>query len=84
MGRKNNMKNQNVQENHWIDDTAKICGEVVVDCSDTAGTLENAMKSANELQQKHLELEAITKQLSTEIENVAHATAEARELSDSA
>ncbi len=84
MGRKNNMKNQNVQENDWIDDTAKICGEVVVDCSDTAGTLENAMKSANELQQKHLELEAITQQLSTEIENVAHATAEARELSDSA
>ena len=78
------MENQVIQANRWIDDTAKICGEVVVDCSDTAGTLENALKSADELQQKHLELEAITKQLATEIENVAHATAEARELSDSA
>ncbi len=84
MGRKNTMENQAVQANRWIDDTAKICGEVVVDCSDTAGTLENALKSADDLQQKHLELEAITKQLATEIENVAHATAEARELSDSA
>lgn len=78
------MENQVIQANRWIDDTAKICGEVVVDCSDTAGTLENALKSADDLQQKHLELEAITKQLATEIENVAHATAEARELSDSA
>jgi methyl-accepting chemotaxis protein len=78
------MDNQAFQANHWIDETAKICGEVVVDCSDTAGTLENALKSADELQQKHLELEAITKQLATEIENVAHATAEARDLSDSA
>ncbi|MEQ1539816.1 MAG: methyl-accepting chemotaxis protein [Sphingorhabdus sp.] len=78
------MDNQAFQANHWIDDTAKICGEVVVDCSDTAGTLENALKSADVLQQKHLELEAITKQLATEIENVAQATAEARELSDSA
>jgi methyl-accepting chemotaxis protein len=82
MGRKNNMENQAIQANRWIDDTAKICGEVVVDCSDTAGTLENALKSADDLQQKHLELEAITKQLATEIENVAQATAEARDLSD--
>jgi methyl-accepting chemotaxis protein len=78
------MENQAIQANHWIDDTAKICGEVVVDCSDTAGTLENALKSADELQQKHLELEAITQQLAAEIGGVAHATSEARELSDSA
>ena len=83
-GHKIIMQNQAIQANHWIDDTAKICGEVVVDCSDTAGTLENALKSADDLQQKHLELEAITKQLATEIENVAHATAEARDLSDAA
>jgi methyl-accepting chemotaxis protein len=78
------MENQAVQLNHWIDETAKICGEVVVDCSDTAGTLESALQSAGELSQKHLELETITQQLATEIENVAYATAEARELSDSA
>jgi methyl-accepting chemotaxis protein len=78
------MENQTFQNNHWIDDTARICGEVVVDCSDTAGTLENALQSAGELSQKHLELETITQQLAVEIENVAHATQEARQLSDSA
>jgi methyl-accepting chemotaxis protein len=78
------MENQAVQQNRWIDETAQICGEVVVDCSDTAGTLENALQSAAELSQKHLELETITQQLSAEIENVVHATQEARQLSDSA
>ena len=78
------MKYQVIPENTWIHETAKICGNVVVDCSDTAGTLENALQSAGELQHKHLELEAITHQLSVEIENVAMATAEARDLSDSA
>jgi methyl-accepting chemotaxis protein len=78
------MENQAVQQNRWIDDTAKICGEVVVDCSDTAGTLEYVLKSAGDLSQKHFELETITQQLTVEIENVAHATSEARELSDAA
>lgn len=78
------MENQAIQLNHWIDDTARICGEVVVDCSDTAGTLENALKSARDLSEKHLELETITHQLTSEIENVAQATSEARHLSDSA
>jgi methyl-accepting chemotaxis protein len=78
------MENQAIQRNHWIDETARICGEVVVDCSDTAGTLEHALQSASDLGQKHLELETITEQLAVEIENVAIATAEARELSDAA
>jgi methyl-accepting chemotaxis protein len=78
------MENQAVQLNHWIDETAKICGEVVVDCSDTTGTLANALTSAGDLQQKHLELETITRQLAAEIENVVQSTAEARELSDAA
>jgi methyl-accepting chemotaxis protein len=76
------MEIQAAQNNHWIDDAAKICGEVVVDCSETAGALEKAKNSAVDLSQKNLELEAITQQLSVEIENVAHSTAEARELSD--
>jgi methyl-accepting chemotaxis protein len=78
------MENRALQQNHWIEDTAKICGEVVVDCSETAGTVENALRSASELQKKHLELETISTQLATEIETVAHATAEARDLSDAA
>ncbi len=78
------MKNQAIELNDWIDDTARICGEVVVDCSDTAGTLAGALDSAGVLRQKHLELEAITQQLATEIGNVAQATEDARHLSDAA
>lgn len=78
------MEYQAIQENRWINETAKICGEVVVDCSDTVGALNKALHSAGDLQEKHLELETIMHQLSVEIENVAQATEEARDLSDSA
>ncbi|MEP7349917.1 MAG: methyl-accepting chemotaxis protein [Sphingorhabdus sp.] len=78
------MKQLAIQANKWIDDTAKICGEVAVDCSDTAGTLELATKAADELRQEHSTLEKITDRLTAEIENVAHATEEAKELSDAA
>jgi methyl-accepting chemotaxis protein len=70
--------------NHWIDDSAKLCGQVAVDCADTAGTLLQALQSASELRQEHGALESITEKLSSDIENVAVATAEARELSDAA
>jgi methyl-accepting chemotaxis protein len=78
------MENIAFQSNQWIDDTAKICGEVAVDCSDTAGTLELATQSADDLRREHDVLETITEQLTIEIENVAQATVEARELSDAA
>ncbi len=78
------MENLALQTNKWIDDTAKICGEVAVDCSDTAGTVEQAAKAADELRREHVVLEAITDKLTAEIENVAHATEEAKELSDAA
>lgn len=78
------MENLALQANKWIDDTAKICGEVAVDCSDTAGTLQQAAKAAEALQREHNLLESITDKLSAEIENVAHATEEAKELSDAA
>jgi methyl-accepting chemotaxis protein len=67
-----------------IDDTARICGEVVVGCSDTAGLLDQALCSANELSEKHVELENITQLLAAEMETVAYATSEARHLSDAA
>jgi methyl-accepting chemotaxis protein len=67
--------------NQWIDQTAKICGEVAVDCADTAGTLLQALGFAEELQQEHVGLEQITERLTLEIENVAYATVNARELS---
>ncbi len=78
------VKNTAIQSNHWIDDSAKLCGEVAVDCADTAGTLLHALASASELRSEHNELEKITEKLSVDIENVAVATAEARELSDAA
>lgn len=78
------MENLALQTNKWIDDTAKICGEVAVDCSDTAGTVEQATKAADDLRREHGLLEAITDKLTSEIENVAHATEEAKELSDAA
>lgn len=72
------------QSNKWIDATAKICGEVAVDCSDTAGTLELATKAAQDLRREHHALEEITDRLTDEIENVATATQEAKMLSDTA
>ncbi len=78
------MENLALQTNKWIDDTAKICGEVAVDCSDTAGTVEQASKAAIALRREHGLLESITDKLTAEIENVAHATEEAKELSDAA
>lgn len=78
------MENLALHSNKWIDDTAKICGEVAVDCSDTAGTLEQATKAAEALRREHELLETITDKLTQEIENVAHATEEAKELSDAA
>ena len=29
-----------LSENHWIHETARICGEVTVGCSEAAGVLE--------------------------------------------
>ena len=73
-----------LQTNKWIDEAAKLCGDVAVDCSDTAGTLELAAKAADDLRREHGALETITDKLTNEIESVTHATVEARELSDAA
>lgn len=73
-----------LQTNRWIDEAAKLCGDVAVDCSDTAGTLELAARAADDLRREHGALETITDKLTSEIESVTHATEEARELSDAA
>jgi len=73
-----------LQTNRWIDEAAKLCGDVAVDCSDTAGTLELAARAADDLRREHGALETITDKLASEIESVTHATEEARELSDAA
>jgi methyl-accepting chemotaxis protein len=78
------MQNQAQGTNRWIEDTAKICGEVTVGCSQTGGTISNALDAAKQLATDHRELEDISDKLASEIEIVAHATAAARKLSDAA
>ena len=73
-----------IQSGRWIEDTAKICGEVTVGCAEAGGTISAALDAADQLQRDHSELEAISEKLAIEIENVAHATADARKLSDTA
>ncbi len=70
--------------NRWIEDTAKICGEVTVGCSHAGGTISDALDAAKLLASDHTELESISDKLAIEIESVAHATADARRLSDAA
>ena len=71
-------------ENRWIDETAKICGDVTVGCTETAGLLEHAIRSAKILHEGHANLATITSKLEAEIGDVAVATSEARALSESA
>lgn len=78
------MEMKPIQSGRWIEDTAKICGEVTVGCAEAGGTISAASDAADQLQRDHCELEMISEQLAGEIENVAHATADARKLSDTA
>lgn len=78
------MNNQVTSTQSWIDETAKICGDVAVGCAQTAGTLHSALSSADRLHADHEILATITARLAEEIASVAQATSEARELSDTA
>jgi methyl-accepting chemotaxis protein len=78
------MEKQAKDANRWIEDTAKICGEVTVGCSHAGGTISEALNAAERLANDHLELESISERLASEIECVAYATADARKLSDAA
>jgi methyl-accepting chemotaxis protein len=78
------MENHAQDANRWIEDAAKICGEVTVGCSHACGTIEQALSAAQRLALDHEELESISERLASEIESVAHATADARRLSDTA
>lgn len=71
-------------ENRWIDETAKICGEVTIGCTETAGILSRAIKSADILKEGHINLAVITNKLETDIADVALATSEAKSLSKAA
>ena len=71
-------------DNRWIDETAKICGDVTVGCTETAGILTRAIKSGETLKEGHANLAVITDKLAADIADVALATAEAKTLSDAA
>jgi methyl-accepting chemotaxis protein len=78
------MEKIEVQDNQWIRETARICGDVTVGCSETAGLLEKGLASADWLKAKHGELTELTLQLDSDIAEVAVATSEARQLSEAA
>jgi methyl-accepting chemotaxis protein len=57
------MEKIELQDNHWIKDAARMCGDVTVGCSDTAGILENGLASAGFLKTKYAELTELTLRL---------------------
>jgi methyl-accepting chemotaxis protein len=78
------MEKIELPENSWIAETARICGQVTIGCTETAGLLERAIKSADLLKEGHTNLAGITGKLEADIADVALATSEAKTLSDSA
>lgn len=78
------MEKIEVQDNHWIRETARICGDVTVGCSETAGLLEKGLESADWLKAKHGDLNELTLRLDSDIAEVTLATSEARQLSEAA
>ena len=78
------MEKIEISDNGWIKETARICGDVTVGCSDTAGVLESALASADFLKSKYGELTELTLRLDGDIAEVTNATSDARTLSESA
>ena len=73
-----------LSENHWIHETAQICGEVTVGCAEAAGVLEQALQSADWLKARHGEMTELTQALDADIAEVALATRDARNLAEAA
>jgi methyl-accepting chemotaxis protein len=78
------MERIELPQNHWIDETARICGQVTIGCTETAEILNHAIKSAEILREGHTNLAVITGKLEADIADVALATSEARTLSEAA
>jgi methyl-accepting chemotaxis protein len=78
------MEKIEVEENHWIRETARICGDVTVGCAEAAGKLETALASAGWLKAQHSELTELTLRLDSDIAEVTQATSDARSLAESA
>jgi methyl-accepting chemotaxis protein len=78
------MEKIEIQDNNWIKDAARMCGDVTVGCSDTAGILEKGLESADFLKAKYADLTELTLRLDGDIAEVTQATSDARSLSESA
>lgn len=78
------MEKIEIADNSWIKNAARMCGDVTVGCSDTAGILENALASADFLKAKYSGLTELTLRLDSDIAGVTQATSEARSLSEAA
>ncbi len=78
------MEKIEIQENHWIEETARICGDVTVGCTETGGVLAKALASADWLKSRHGELTELTMRLDADIADVTEATSEAQNLSEAA
>lgn len=78
------MEKIGLTDNHWIRETARICGEVTVGCTEASGVLEKALDSADWLKARHGELTKLTVRLDSDIAEVTHATLDARILSETA
>ena len=78
------MEKIEIQENYWIEQTARICGDVTVGCAETAGVLEKALASADWLKSRHGELTELTLRLDADIADVTRATSVAQNLSEAA
>lgn len=78
------MEKIEAQDNHWIRETARICGDVTVGCAEAAGILEKALTSTDWLKEQHGQLSELTLRLDSDIAEVTQATSDARSLADAA
>jgi methyl-accepting chemotaxis protein len=78
------MEKIEAQENYWIRETARICGDVTVGCAEAAGGLEKALASADWLKAQHGQLTELTLRLDSDIAEVTQATSDARVLAETA
>lgn len=78
------MEKIEVRQTRWIEETARICGDVTVGCAEAAGVLERALASAGWLKSRQGELTELAVRLESDIAEVTQATWEARSQSEAA
>lgn len=72
------------QNRELAQDIAQVCGEVTVECADSAGIVSKQLEAAIEIRTKQLILNRQSEKLFQELTAVVHATEDASELSKNA